>query len=154
MRPGRYTLSLPAILSILSILMFAGLLGAQSAETDDARKSAERFARALEGSNAGLIGAMLPEQGKIQLRLRRLGPEEGAFSGRQVESLFRDFFRQGVIRSAEVERIDQQTGSYALGRLRVHGVDAEGRKLDLRLHLGFQTENERWILREIRETPP
>jgi len=142
------------LLSLACLAAPAGVSAEPAAPPGDAGNAADHFARALQGSNAGMIGAMLPDQGKIRLRLRRLGPEEGAFSGRQVESLFRDFFRGGIIRSAKVEGVDQQSGTYALGRVRATGVDAEGRPLDFRLHLGFQLENDRWALREIRETPP
>ena len=141
------------VASLLAALLALTAAG-QTVNESSAGAAAKRFAMALEGSNASLLGELLPGQGKVRLKLRRLGPEDGSFSARQVQTLLRDFFRQGSIESVSVERLDQETGTYALAQLHARGIDREGRPMELRLHLSFQSEDNRWTLREIRETPP
>ena len=121
---------------------------------EDARAAALRFGQALRRSNAAVLRPILPARGKIRLRIDRLGPEQGSFSPRQVETLLQGFLDRGSIESFDLVSVDHQPGIFALAHARARGTDREGRPIRVKLHLGFQPERDRWTLREIRETPP
>jgi hypothetical protein len=119
-----------------------------------AQKVAVRFGQALTLSDAAKLKPMLPGEGKVRVRLLRLGPEQGSFGARQVEALLQDFLRQGTVPSFEVVRTEAADESYALVKARARVVDRNGADADVYLHLTFQPEGGRWVLREIRESPP
>ena len=121
---------------------------------EEAQKAALRFGQALSQSDVAKLKPMLPSEGKVRVRLLRLGPEQGSFGAGQVEALLQDFLRQGTVPSFEVVRTEAADESYALVKTLARVVDREGRDADVYLHLTFQPEGGRWVLREIRETPP
>ena len=118
-----------------------------------ARRSAEVFVRALTTADASKLRPILPSRGKVQLQLVNLGPEKGYFSGSQVEALIREFLSQGSIRSVEPFRVEPGRRGYAVMHTRVELTNRQGRPCSAELHLALQPEGERWVLREIRETP-
>ena len=128
-------------------------LHASSGE-EQARTAALEFGRALTRDDAQAMRSILPTRGKVRLRLVRFGPEEGAYSAQQVQALFNDFLRQGAVRSFDLLRLQSAEDQYALAQARARVVDRDGRPADVDLHLTFQPEGDRWVLREIRETPP
>lgn len=132
---------------------FAALADAPLGEPE-ARKAAVRFGQALMRDDSGSFESLLPRQGTVRVRLGCLGPEHGSFSAGQVEALLRDFLRHGAVRSFAIVRSEADDDRYAL----VHGaadvIDRDGAPHQIHLHLTFQPEDGRWILREIRETPP
>jgi hypothetical protein len=119
---------------------------------DGARAAAKAFGRALVAGNAQALRSVLPEHGKVHLTLVRLGPDEGSFGARQVEALFRDFLAKGKVSSFDVVRCESDGGRSALARAAVAITDRDGRSGRIGLHLGFESEGERWVLREVKET--
>lgn len=133
------------------ILTFSLPLLATTGE-EDAREAAVRFGRALTLSDPSAMAPLLPERGKVHLNLTRLGPETGSFGSKQVEALFGDFLTQGSVRTFEVLRLECDGDAYAVVQGRARIVDRDGRTATVDLHLAFQPEDDRWVLREIRET--
>ena len=135
-----------AVVSALAATLYA-------AGGDDAAKAAATtFGRALVSRSAEGLRPILPERGRVHLTLSRLGPEEGLFGARQVEALFRDFLASGKVASFDIGRCETGEGRSAL----VHGkaaiTDRDGRSGRVGLHLAFEREGERWVLREVKET--
>jgi hypothetical protein len=118
------------------------------------QKAAIRFGQALSLADAAKLEPILPSEGKVRVRLLRLGPEQGSFGAGQVEALLQDFLRQGTVPSFEVVRTEAADETFALVKALARVVDREGTDADVYLHLTFQPEGGRWVLREIRETPP
>ena len=117
-----------------------------------ARQAADRFGQALVRSDASMLRPILPERGKVQLKLVRFGPEDGFFSASQVEALLRDFLSLGKVKSFETTRVDYDPQGVALVSAQVALVDREGGAGAVGLHLAFQPEGDAWVLREVRET--
>jgi hypothetical protein len=118
---------------------------------DDARKAARAFGQALTSGRSEALRPILPEQGRLQLSLRSLGPEEGTFGAGQVEALFRDFLAEGKVRSFEILRLECDRHSTALVHARASVLDRQGRPVRAGVHLVLQVEEDRWVLREIKE---
>jgi hypothetical protein len=143
-------------LALILFLLLAPLpraLRAAEPTKNPARASALVFGQALERGDPSLLRAILPQQGKVQLRLLSLGPGNGFFSAGQVESLVRDFLDQGALRSFRLAHVEQDTDRYALARGQAEITDRHGRSRIVELQLALQLEDKRWVLREIRETP-
>jgi hypothetical protein len=150
---GVHAVSRPILAALLAVA--AGLGPALASLTEDeARRAARVFAQALKGADTSLLKPILPARGKVQLRLAHLGPEQGYFSSDQVESLFKNFLKNGSTDSFEILRIECEPSRLAVARGRASITDGEGRSFEVGIHLAFQPEGERWVLREIRETPP
>jgi hypothetical protein len=152
-RPVRYRILAPLVL-ILAILPIVVTPAADPPGEEQARAAAQRFGQALQKGDASILGSVLPEKGKVLLRLDLLGPGEGYFSPNQVEALLREFFAHGTIQSFKLLRVEHDAQSYALANGRVELTDRAGRPARIELHLAFQAEDGRWVLREIRETRP
>jgi hypothetical protein len=97
---------------------------------------------------------VLPDQGRVRLKLLHLGPEEGSYSPDQVEALFNNFLLEGEVRSFDLVRMNCSDDQFALVDARVQLIDREGRPQRSGLHITFQPEQARWVLREIRESSP
>jgi hypothetical protein len=142
---------------VATVLLLAGLFpvaaAAQSPGEAAARDAVDRFGRALTSGNVSSLGALLPQKGKVQLKLVRLGPEQGAFSASQVEALLRDFLVQGSVQTFKTLRVEHDPHGVAIASSRLDLKDKQGRPATVELHLVFQPEGERWVVREIRETP-
>lgn len=119
-----------------------------------ARAAAERFSTAVARADVALLRELLPARGKVQLRLVSVGPEEGFFSAGQVQALFRDFMARGTLRSFEPLHVEDDPSRSAIVRGRSRVTTSDGRPAQIELRLTFQPEDGRWVLREIRETPP
>ena len=120
---------------------------------DGARAAAMTFGRALVAGSAEALRPILPERGRVHLTLGRLGPEEGLFGARQVEALFRDFLAKGKVASFDVTRCESDGQNSALAHGTASITDRDGRSGRIGLHLGLEQEAERWVLREVKETP-
>ena len=142
---------LRVLLSAL-VLTACGASFAAGLATEDARDAAATLGRALTQSRADGLKPILPARGKVHLALARLGPEEGMFAAGQVVAVFRDFLAGGRVTSFDVVSVDgsERTGAQALGRATI--TDRDGRKGTIGLRLGFQPEDGRWVLREVKET--
>lgn len=133
------------------LVAFALTLAPADAE-DGARTAARTFGRALVAGNAEALRPILPTQGRVHVSLSRLGPEEGSFGARQVEALFRDFLAKGTVDSFDIVRCENDGRRSALAHGRATITDRDGRGGPIALHLGFESEGERWVLREVKET--
>lgn len=152
---GDYAVRRPiiaALLLALACLTALPLRGAPALGESEARSAAQQVGSALRQGNPSLLRPVLPARGNVQLRLQVLGPVDGSFSPGQVEALLRDFFRQGSANSFELLSVEHDPQRYALARGRATLTDRQGRPASADLHLAFQPEDGRWVLREIRET--
>ena len=128
-----------------------GVMAAASAiAQSDPRVAAETFGNALESGHPERLRQILPKEGKVRLKLASFGPEDGFFGAGQVEALFRNFLEHGSVKKFEVTRVDGDA-TYALVHARVALVDRDGRDQLVGMQLAFQPEDQRWILREIKE---
>jgi hypothetical protein len=143
------------LLRLAGSLLAVAVLGCSlaTAGEKEARAAALAFGHALTSGDASGLRPVLPLRGKVQLRLQRLGPERGYFSAAQVQAVFGDFLAHGAVRSFEIARVECEE-PIAL----VHGqavlVDPRGRAARVELHLSLRSENQQWVLREIRELEP
>ncbi len=121
---------------------------------EQAKTAALRFGRALTVGDTSQLLSILPERGKIRLRLTGFGPAAGAYSADQVAAIFKRFLREGSVRSFDLLRLECASEQFAFVHARARVVDRNGRPAEIDLHLTFQPEGDHWVLREIRETPP
>jgi hypothetical protein len=138
--------------SLVALLASTAAVAALGEE--DARVSAGVFGKALTQADATLLSSILPKRGKVQLRLARLGEEQGFFSSDQVVALLGTFLRSGKAESFRVVRIELDEGRFALAQCRAQVTDAQGETARIDLRLAFQPESDRWVLREVRESAP
>ena len=139
-----------AVFTVLACVLVAAAVPV--AGGDEAKSAANAFGAALVAKNAEALRPVLPQQGRVHLSLIRLGPEEGLFGARQVEAVFRDFLAGGKVVAFELLRCESDPARSALAHGRATIVDREGRTGRVGLHLGFEPENGRWVLREVKET--
>jgi hypothetical protein len=141
----------PAPLGMALVAAFALTLAAAGGD-DGARAAAKTFGSALVAGNAAALRPILPDRGKVHLILSRLGPEDGSFAARQVEALFHDFFARGRVGSFEVTRCESDGKRSALAHATAAITDRDGRPGRVGIHLGFESEGNRCVLREVKET--
>lgn len=145
----------PLATLILAIVAIAPPLAANDRAEAEVRAAADTFGAALSSARLDGLEPLLPERGKVRMRLICMGPEDGHFSRGQVQALLDDFLGDGGSVSAfKVLSVDGAGTPYAMVRARGLAVDRFGRGTALDLHLGFVRESDRWVLREIRETAP
>jgi hypothetical protein len=140
--------------SILLLVVAATAPAGAGLTTDEVRDAALKIGESLKNSDLSVLRSFLPNQGKVRLNLDRLGPVEGFFSSSQVEALLGDFLGQGSIRSFDLLVIEFDPQRYAMAHARASLTDRQGHPARVDIHLAFQPEEERWVLREIRETRP
>lgn len=142
---------------IIALLALAGLAASSTAgappDEGAAKACATTFGNALKSGDATLLRPILPSRGKVQMRLVRMGPEDGDFSASQVEAVFLDFLKRGAVRTFEVVRVEHDDSGYALVRTRTSLIDRSGRADTVGVQLALQPEGDRWVLAGIRELP-
>jgi len=143
-----------SLVLLLAFLCWSPCRGAEALGEEEARSAALQFGLALKQGDPSALRPILPRSGKVQLCLHVLGPGDGSFSAGQVEALLQEFFRQGAARSFDLLSVEHDPQRYALARGRAMLTDRQGRPARVDLHLAFQPEDGRWVLREIRETHP
>jgi len=117
-------------------------------------EAAREFGRALTDSDLTRLKPLLPQRGKVRLRLEHLGPEQGSYSAGQVLALFGNFLQVGSVRNFDLSpRCEGDRRSYTVVRGLAELTDREGRDVVVELRLTIVPEDGRWILREIRESP-
>jgi len=136
---------------IAAVLTLAAPLPFAFAE-DGAREAAATFGRALVANKAASLMPILPQQGRVHVTLVRLGPEDGRFGANQVVALFRDVLATGKFVSFEIVRCETDGSRSALAHATASIVDREGRSGRIGVHLAFEPEGGRWVLREVKET--
>lgn len=141
-----------------SILLLTAALTIPSSAAEigdeEAKTAALRFGRALTTGDVSRLESILPERGKIRLRLTGFGPAAGSYSADQVATIFKNFLREGAVRSFDLLRLECASEHFAFVHARARVIDRDGRPAAIDLHLTFQPEEAHWVLREIRETPP
>jgi hypothetical protein len=142
-----------ALLLLLVLAPLPALPQAPSGQ-EQAESAAREFGLALTRKDSSLLRPILPRAGKVRMHLVCLGPEKGSFGAGQVEALFKDFLKHGRVRSFALVATESAPGRYVLVRGRAQVTDRDGAPVDVHLHLTFQPEDGRWVLREIREAPP
>ena len=115
------------------------------------RETIEAFGKALVEGDAGKLRIALPETGKVRVRLVRLGPQTGALRGGQLGAVLLDFLERGRVTGFEIRTVERSE-TLALATAAVTLVDADGSRARVSLHLSLEPENDRWVLREIRES--
>jgi len=146
--------------SIIALLLLLAVspTAAQSKATpgeEQAVAAAREFGRALTDPDLARLRPLLPQRGKVQLRLERLGPEQGSYSAGQVLALLDDFLQIGSVESFELAKRSEVDGdTYALVHARAAVIDRQGHAASVDLNLTFVAEDGHWVLREIRETQP
>jgi hypothetical protein len=139
------------------LLLTAALTIPQAAASigdEEAKTAALSFGRALTVGDTTRLEAILPDRGKIRLRLTGFGPAAGSYSADQVAAIFKSFLREGAVRSFDLLRLECASEHFAFVHARTRVIDRDGRTAGIDLHLTFQPEGDHWVLREIRETPP
>lgn len=140
---------------LLATLILATVLVPARAETErpdvSVRLSAATVGRALSLADPGLLDPLLPDRGKVRMRLVSLGPEDGHFSRGQVRALLGSFLREGSVSEFRIVSIEGANAPYAMVQARAAVIDRFGRPARVVLHLGFVRESDRWVLRELRE---
>lgn len=145
---------LPTSLLLLTLIALLATPAVTAEGSEQAAKGcAAVFGEALKSGDAAQLRKILPSRGKVQMRLMRLGPEDGDFSASQVEAVFQDFLKRGAVRAFEVIRVEYDKSGYALIRARASLVDSSGSQGSIGVHLALQPEGDRWVLTSIRELP-
>lgn len=139
---------------LLFSLVLSALAGVAGTGEAEAKTAALEFGRTLTRGKPSQLRSLLPDQGRVRLKLLHLGPEEGSYSPDQVEALFNNFLLEGEVRSFDLVRMNCSDDQFALVDARVQLIDREGRPQRSGLHITFQPEQARWVLREIRESSP
>lgn len=140
-----------AVAAALALVVSSSAVADDKDETE-ARSAARIFGQALLRSKAADLRPILPAEGKVHMSLVRLGPEEGTFAPNQVEALFQQFLSGAVVRSFDLIRLESDGRSTSLVHARLVLHDRDGRAARVSLHLAFQPEADRWVLREVKET--
>lgn len=136
----------------LAIAASAPAVAQDDACHDRVRAVADAFGQGLR--DAGTLRGLLPTRGKVRLHLIHLGAEDGAFSASQVDALLRDFAERGAVNRFEVARVEtERDACVAVVTCRVALTDRDGRPARVDLRLSIQPEDDRWVVREIRESP-
>jgi hypothetical protein len=133
---------------LVLLLSSATVIGAPTG----AAGGAEAFGAALMSGDLKQLRSVLPEQGRVRLKLAHFGPADGQFSAGQVEAIFKDFLANGSVQAFEIVRIDGDDVNYGVVAGRVSLVDRSGRPRRVALLLSLQPEADRWVLREVKET--
>lgn len=131
-------------------LLGLALLAAASFGADP-RKTVDAFGAALVQGNADGLRTMLPSEGKVRVRLVRLGPQDGALRGGQLHAVLQDFLERGSVQSFKLQTLEHSS-RLALASAKVGLTDEKGTPAEVWLHLSLEPENDRWVLREIRES--
>ena len=116
----------------------------------DPRGTVDAFGAALVQGSADGLRAILPSEGKVRVHLVRLGPQDGALRGGQLHAVLLDFLGHGNVQSFKLQTIEH-SGGLALASAQLAVIDDQG-QANVRLHLSLEPENDRWVLREIRES--
>ena len=134
---------------VIVLLVVHGLAVAPLAEAP--RTAVDAFGAALIAGNADRLREVFPSRGKVRVRLVRLGPEQGALRGSQLHAVLQDFLERGNVTSFEVRTVERSERQ-ALATADLALIDSEGGRAKVRLHLSFEPEDDRWVLREMRES--
>jgi hypothetical protein len=137
---------------LLVLALLATASAAQGLGKDDARVAAESFGKALVSGRPASLRPLLPKRGKVYLALIRLGPEDGVFGSSQVEAVLGDFLAGGKVASFQISRCDSDGSTSALAHAHAVLTDRDGQAARVEIHLGFQPEDGRWVLREVKES--
>lgn len=138
----------------VSACLSAGLAVASAGAVDlDARRTAERVGGCLaRGCGTGWRD-LLPARGKVEISLRELGGPHGSFAPDQARAVLDDVAARGTATSFDIVRIDVGDTAFALVRLSSSPRSGDARDA-VGVHLVLQREDDRWTVREIRDSAP
>lgn len=134
----------------LAVLLLAGLALLPAAVADETaiRHEVDRLLGWLAGEARDLPAGLLPERGTIQMELRRLGAARGAVGARQAATILGEIRARGVRAEPGIVSVDVEGDALALVRARIRQGET-----GVALLLTLRREEDRWVLREIRESP-
>ncbi|MBD3869027.1 MAG: hypothetical protein IFK94_12965 [Acidobacteria bacterium] len=118
----------------------------------EAGQAAERFARALSTGESEALQALLPQSGKILVSISDIGQGAGYFGRSQVEALFSGYLAEFDFSDCRIDHIEVQESSYSRIDLTANRTGPGDAVSAVVFRLAFQPEQDRWVLREIRES--
>ena len=133
------------------LLILPGL--AVASPIDAPRKAVDAFGAALIAGDADQLRSVFPGQGKVRVHLVSLGPEQGALRGSQLHAVLQDFLERGNVTAFKIRTVERSEHQ-ALASVDVALIDPDGARARVRLHLSLEPEDDRWVLREMRESSP
>jgi hypothetical protein len=137
-------------LAVLLLILHGPAVGSP---TDSPRKAVDAFGAALIAGDADQLRAVFPSRGKVRVHLVYLGPEQGALRGSQLHAVLQDFLERGNVTAFEIRTVERSEHQ-ALASADVALIDPDGKRAKVRLHLSLEPEDDRWVLREMRESSP
>jgi len=146
-------LSKPFQLLLLASVVLCATGSSRASESDageaGVRRAAERLLVWLGSGSGEFPGDLLPVRGTVAIALRDRPGEDGSFGARQAVAVLSDARRRWSGRVPSVIAADLREGRVALvrGRLEVRDPPAAAELL-----MSFRWEDDRWVLREIRES--
>ncbi|MFQ5670678.1 MAG: DUF4783 domain-containing protein [Acidobacteriota bacterium] len=146
----RYPRRLPLLSGWLAAMALAAVGQAEAAGIDLAQ-AVEHLEQAFQAGEARRLRAILPGKGRLHLSIPSLSPRAGYFSADQAVYFLDDLFRRHPVVefTARQEEHDGSGRVFVRGRLTVRTREAKRRILNL--HFLLIREEDRWVLREIRE---
>ena len=144
--------TLPSVVVVVVVVAAALFVApAQSSTEADVRAAADGLMAWLAGGPASAPTRILPDRGTVQFGLRTLGSARSAVGSGQAKAVLAEL-RDSVrgYRTA-IGSVDVEESSWAWVRISIE--DRDGRPVTVLL-LAFHAEDGRWVLRELRETPP
>lgn len=119
---------------------------------DEAGQAAERFARTLRAGEPSELHAILPKDGKILVSMAETGSGAGYYGASQVEALFGSYLAGHRFRECRIDHFEIQEPSYARVDLTAVRDGPDDERVTVFFRLALHLEQERWVLREIRES--
>lgn len=142
------------ILRLLPLLLIALLCGPSEARLEGAsggaRVAVEAFGQALVRGETSALKSWFPREGKVRVRLIRLGGEQGAIRSGQLLVILEKFFDRGELSSFVIETFEESE-SLAIVSTVARIKTPRGARESIRLHLSFESTDRGWVVREFRE---
>ena len=143
----------PILLRILVLcLALVPLEVASDVGEKEAHSAGQLFVRVLTSGQAARLDPILPDSGKIMVSLVGNNTRTSYFGVSQAKALLQAWLENGTGKDGKVLHVEVQDNSYARVELSIRRAVSGGAVRSVRFRLGFQPENGRWVLREIRES--
>jgi hypothetical protein len=121
--------------------------------TEGAGEAVNAFGQALTSGKSSALKRWFPDDGKIRVRLVQFGDEQGALRSGQLLVILQAFFERGAVDRFKIETIEE-ADTIAIVIAIVQLRTTHGTRESVRLHLSFQRNGDRWVVREFREARP
>ena len=149
MNTTRNTLPSGVVVVVLAAILLAVPVSASTDE--EVRATASDLVAWLAGGAGSIPTGILPDRGTVQFGLRTLGSARSAVGRGQAEAVLRDLREIVQRHRITIGSVDVEESSWAWVRVGVE--DRDGRTVAVVL-LAFHAEEDRWVLRELREASP